>query len=516
MTTSKTPSPSPIIGFYHHVRDTRFKTRPVSDIAKLILKGSRGLDRATVEARRLYQTQEAAFRAIGSPEKPDRKNQSHTEYYQAYDSYTSLKATLPAATFSGVFQDRTDATMVSHSGLIGVDLDHLARAGLDAESVRDACAALPYTVAAFVSPSGDGVKVFALVTPVPETDAEHRRAWAQVVEAYSDVAPVDVSDPATKNPARLCFLAHDLDAVFKAVEDMIPLQVDLSEVREPPPPAQPVRPAGVYHGDHDRQVDREALRHIPPPENYDEWVAWLTTLKALYFTVDEVEAWSSHGAKYTPGEVTSRWAKLREDPEDEARDKLRGHAYNVGWRQGADDSSKAAAGQKNQKLHRLRAMRRADKSDWVWVAESPQDSDRLADIGLVAVSSPGPRWQRSYSKALKDRRVAVIPGSGSKSINSAVLVANSVADFAAEVRIVHVDGLAPDTSVSDYISAGGTADGLRDMLDQAVAYVADPEVEDREDAVPDSPQWRGLAAPGRRQKAHPSHENPRLLRRCWG
>lgn len=339
MTTSQIPSPS--IGFYYHVRDTRLKIRPLPDISQMILKGSRGLDALTREARRLYRIQEEAYIGAGSPEVPSRDNPYHAEYYDAYDAYTALKNRWPAVTFSGSFQKRTDASMLVHSGLIGIDLDHLARSGLNPEAVRSACAQKSFTVAAFISPSGDGVKAVALVTPVPQTDVGHRRAFDQVVAAYADVAPVGVSDQSVKNPSRLCLLPHDAGRVFKRIEDTSPLEVDLSgpvplSSPEPPPASVGNRPAHDL-SDAEVDVDRDALRFVHPPdggggEEYNRWLAWLATLKALGFTATEVEAWSATGARYTQGEVLSRWDALPEDDLQAARDKLRGYAYNHGWR----------------------------------------------------------------------------------------------------------------------------------------------------------------------------------------
>ena len=72
--TTRTPTSTPVIGYYASVRDTNLTPQPLPEIASIILKGTNGLDDLTLEARRLYQEQEAAFRATGSPEKPDRKD----------------------------------------------------------------------------------------------------------------------------------------------------------------------------------------------------------------------------------------------------------------------------------------------------------------------------------------------------------------------------------------------------------------------------------------------------------
>ena len=226
-------------------------------------------------------------------------------------------------------------------------------------------------------------------------------------------------------------------------------------------------------------------------EHYNQWLVWLTTLKALGFTVQEVEAWSSHGANYEQGEVDRRWEGLRDDPEDEARDKLRGHAWNQGWRPTA---SPQTSGSKN--LYRLAEMRKADKTEWVWVADTEEEADRLAAAGMVAVSRPGveTRWLRSYSKALKARYAAVLPSAGVGGINRSVVAAASLSPLAAEVRIVHVEDM-PARGVADYLDQGGTIQTLRECLDRAACFAADPGVEEHQaqeerEEEEDAPRWK--------------------------
>ena len=417
MTTPETPSPS--IGFYHNIRDTRLKTRPLSDIAKMVVKGSRELDALTRQARSLYRIQEDAFKAAGSPEQPRRDDLSHADYYAAYDSYKALKYKLPCATFSGTFQKRTDSTMVLHSGLIGIDLDHVGRAGLDAEVVRSVCAQKPFTVAAFISPSGDGVKCFALVTPVPQSDAEHRRAFDQVVAAYADVAPVDVSDPSGKNPARLCLLPFEPEATFKHPTEVPPLEVDLSEVSElePDPSARPAAVAPtpptrhIIPSDDDAATDRDALRFVNPPDKgggqqYNTWVSWLRTLKAVGFSAAEAEAWSATGARYTKGDALFRWDRLPDDDPEVARDKLRGFAYNHGWlgipapigtTDGVEevftDGENGDGDSENASLSKplVRAMARGEPS---WYALGKWFGSRLVGQYLFHATPRAPAWWR--------------------------------------------------------------------------------------------------------------------------
>ena len=65
-----------------------------------------------------------------------------------------------------------------------------------------------------------------------------------------------------------------------------------------------------------------ALAKICPPAEYNEWLGWLCTLKSLDFTIGDVEAWSSQGDNYHPGEVAQRWDTLQTDSWDKAHRRL--------------------------------------------------------------------------------------------------------------------------------------------------------------------------------------------------
>ena len=87
----------------------------------------------------------------------------------------------------------------------------------------------------------------------------------------------------------------------------------------------------------DLDEDLEVLRFISPPEDYSQWLGWIHTLKALGMSAEEAEEWSATGTKYVAGEVLERWDGLQpEEKSEAAREKLRGVAYNLGWRRTAN------------------------------------------------------------------------------------------------------------------------------------------------------------------------------------
>lgn len=108
-------------------------------------------------------------------------------------------------TFSGVFQKRTDAELVEHSGLICFDFDHLNHP----EEVRRILLADPHfeTQLLFISPSGNGIK---WVIGIDLQQASHEQ-WFQAVSNYLKFTYQLDADPACRNVSRACFLPHDPD-----------------------------------------------------------------------------------------------------------------------------------------------------------------------------------------------------------------------------------------------------------------------------------------------------------------
>ena len=543
------------VGLYRNVLDTHLNPHGFASVASLILEGARGLAASTARARPLYQAQEEAYQAAGGT---DKLAKADPQFRAAYQAYKELKDSLLCSTFSGLFEGRVDSGMIAHSGLIGADLDHLSRAGLSAADVRNACARLPWVALAFISPSGDGVKTFALVDPVPRSDPEHRRAWDQVAEALAAVAPVDLSDPTSKNPSRLCFLAHDPGASFPDPASVTPLPVDLSEPPPPPPRQTRETPPRVSRGGADSELEtgREALEHIPPPDSpYNSWLSWLRTLKALGFTVEEAEAWSSRGENYIPGETTRKWDGLTSTRTvEEERDKLRGHAHNLGWRPtertelgrydylNPDGSVRFQVVRYHPKafvarrpdpdnpggwvwdlkgtspiVYRLPELRRADRSETVWIVEGEQDADRLRSLDLTATTAPfGPgKWRKAFAREFRGRRVAVIPDNDPAGIDHAVQVANSLSGVATTVHIIYLPDLPEAEDVSWWLDQGHTPDELQDLLATALPF--EPETLDQQESPErERPRLEGVSPAGGGRSHHPAAHRRRTLRLLGG
>lgn len=124
----------------------------------------------------------------------------------------TAKGRLPGFTAGGCFSARRKDGLAVHSGLVVTDLDHLPSPE-DAARVRDALAHDAHVVAAFVSPSGLGVKALVRVEPCADA-AEHEAAFAALLEHFAQEHGINL-DTSGKDVSRLCFVSHDPGAFVR-------------------------------------------------------------------------------------------------------------------------------------------------------------------------------------------------------------------------------------------------------------------------------------------------------------
>jgi len=107
------------------------------------------------------------------------------------------KEILPVVIFSGEVSGstRTDADVLQHSGFIVLDFDHVDVGLKKAQLTKDS-----YIYAAWVSPSGDGVK--ALVK-CPPSIINHPQYYNAILSRYPEL------DTSGKNISRLCYESYD-------------------------------------------------------------------------------------------------------------------------------------------------------------------------------------------------------------------------------------------------------------------------------------------------------------------
>jgi hypothetical protein len=114
------------------------------------------------------------------------------------------KKQLHAFTVSGRFEGgRTISNLKEYHPYVILDIDKLDMMNL--ERVNKVVRELPYTHAAFLSPSGNGCKV---IVKVNSKLAQHLSAYLQVAELYERKLRVKI-DKSGKDITRLCFFSYD-------------------------------------------------------------------------------------------------------------------------------------------------------------------------------------------------------------------------------------------------------------------------------------------------------------------
>lgn len=97
----------------------------------------------------------------------------------------AIKNDLPVYTFAGTFKERNNAGIENYSGIIVVDFDGVD----DPKQLKYKICQDPYTYAAFLSPSGRGIKV--LVQTSSRDPKMHNRYVQAIQEYFNKYAPID-------------------------------------------------------------------------------------------------------------------------------------------------------------------------------------------------------------------------------------------------------------------------------------------------------------------------------------
>jgi hypothetical protein len=157
--------------------------------------------------------------------------QTSGDHKAAKLSVDAMKKATPAILWSGTFASRHDVAIITHSGLLCADLDY-DELGQRIGEVRAKLIADPHVWAAFVSPTGVGLKV---VFAVRADAALHLRSF-RAVEHYVFTTTGVAIDTSCKNESRACFVSYDPEAYLNT--DAIELP-PLVETPQPPRPAAP-------------------------------------------------------------------------------------------------------------------------------------------------------------------------------------------------------------------------------------------------------------------------------------
>ena len=139
--------------------------------------------------------------------------------------YGEQKNKLPHFTPSGIFKDnRSIDNLSEYNSVIVLDID---KVGDDAMFIRDNAAKIAHTFSAFISPSGNGVKIL-VKTSMDEKN--HEIAYKQIVEFYEKNLGVEI-DKSGKDISRACFVSYDPDLYINKNSEIFQLQT-ITEIPE--------------------------------------------------------------------------------------------------------------------------------------------------------------------------------------------------------------------------------------------------------------------------------------------
>jgi hypothetical protein len=190
------------------------------------------------------------------------------------DAADEIKKTLPGVLFSGEFTARRKSGLVRHSGLICADVDHIS----DPAALRDQLATDAHCVAAFLSPSGQGVKALFVV----DATRPHAESWRAVNAHCQSVHGVEI-DPACKDVSRLCFMSFDPDMYIAAGE--------VACVDYPPAP----EPAAPVAADTPPDAESGAAGLLSPGDDYNQRGDVAAVLRKHGWTSADGEEWTRPG-----------------------------------------------------------------------------------------------------------------------------------------------------------------------------------------------------------------------------
>lgn len=128
------------------------------------------------------------------------------------------------------------------------------------------------------------------------------------------------------------------------------------------------------------------------------------------------------------------------------------------------------------------------KAERVIIAEGEKDVDTLRGLGLVASCNPmgAGKWKPEYNEHFRGKRVVIIPDNDEAGRGHAQQIAGALQGIAESVRIVDLPGLQAKGDVSNWIGAGGTREGLIELIKAAPEWERDFNAAAKELAAPKS------------------------------
>lgn len=212
--------------------------------------------------------------------------------------YSVLKKNLPGFTFSGIFPaKRAAATLIKHSGIICIDFDlntlhehpdypkdatkKIQVTEFNIQNVKYRLSCDKYSLAVFVSPGGEGVKVLVKINP-----DLHLQSFNALQQYYADRHGLTTPffDEACKDVSRLCFMSYDPELYYNLeseifVPEEIPTEDPQYKIDTTTGEVIQVTPDSSWSRELQKQFDRaiQVVRRIEEKKvdvtgQYDDWV----------------------------------------------------------------------------------------------------------------------------------------------------------------------------------------------------------------------------------------------------
>lgn len=187
------------------------------------------------------------------------------------EEYNQIKKdSIPCVTLSGVFTHRDSTNLVSHSGLMQVDIDKVE----DYEVTFNKLCKDDYIYLCFKSPGGKGIKAIVKINLSAET---HKRQF-QALEIYFKTQFGIVIDSLCKDLARAMLLSYDPDIYCNPRANVFEeMYVEKAYQRKPVSGPEYVREEKVSYADESIDVIERLIaeleeRHIDITSTYENWI----------------------------------------------------------------------------------------------------------------------------------------------------------------------------------------------------------------------------------------------------
>lgn len=142
------------------------------------------------------------------------------------EAYERAKKSLPAFTPSASFKGGRKLEFITqYTQIVVLDIDKLSKEQLT--NAKALATQSPYTLAAFISPSGNGLKILVKIN---SDQSNHKEAFLALQKFYEELLALPI-DKSGKDVTRLCFVSYDTDlylnenaSIFQviSIEDLRP------------------------------------------------------------------------------------------------------------------------------------------------------------------------------------------------------------------------------------------------------------------------------------------------------